>query len=93
MSWELILINVLALACIVLAFTTYNLMTKNEKLEDIIHSYREYITKLQEQITFTENKVKEIDERGTFQSDDEIGWFFKNIKSLQESLSKFKIDV
>ena len=93
MSWELILINVLALVCIVLAFTTYNLMTKNEKLEDIIHSYREYITKLQEQITFTENKVKEIDQRGTFQSDDEIGWFFKNIKSLQESLSKFKIDV
>ena len=93
MSWELILINVLALACIVLAFTTYNLMIKNEKLEDIIHSYREYITKLQEQISFTEKKVKEIDERGTFQSDDEIGWFFKNIKTLQESLSKFKIDI
>ena len=93
MSWELILINVLALACIVLAFTTYNLMIKNEKLEDIIHSYREYITKLQEQITFTENKVKEIDERGTFQSDDEIGWFFKSIKTLQESISKFKIDI
>ena len=93
MSWELILINVLALACIVLDFTTYNLMIKNEKLEDIIHSYREYITKLQEQISFTEKKVKEIDERGTFQSDDEIGWFFKNIKTLQESLSKFKIDI
>ena len=93
MSWELILINVLAIACIVLAFTTYNLMIKNEKLEDIIHSYREYITKLQDQITYTEEKIKKIDERGTFQSDDEIGWFFKNIKTLQESLSKFKIDV
>ena len=93
MSWELILINVLAIACIVLAFTTYNLMIKNEKLEDIIHSYREYITKLQDQITYTEEKIKKIDERGTFQSDDEIGWFFKNIKSLQESVSKFKIDV
>ena len=93
MGWELILINVLALVCIILAFTTYNLMTKNEKLEDIIFSYREYINKLQEQISFTEKKVKEIDQRGTFQSDDEIGWFFKNIKSLQESLSKFKIDI
>jgi xylose isomerase len=93
MSWELILINVLAIACIVLAFTTYNLMVKNEKLEDIIHSYRDYISKLQTQITYTEEKVKKIDERGTFRSDDEIGWFFKNIKSLQESLSKFKIDI
>ena len=93
MSWELILINVLAIACIVLAFTTYNLMVKNEKLEDIIHSYRDYISKLQTQITYTEEKVKKIDERSTFRSDDEIGWFFKNIKSLQESLSKFKIDI
>ena len=70
MSWELILINVLAIACIVLAFTTYNLMVKNEKLEDIIHSYRDYISKLQTQITYTEEKVKKIDERGTFRSDD-----------------------
>ena len=93
MSWELVLINVLAIACIVLAFTTYNLMVKNEKLEDIIFSYRDYISKLQTQITYTEEKVKKIDERGTFRSDDEIGWFFKNIKSLQESLSKFKIDI
>ena len=93
MGWELILINVLALACIVLAFTTYNLMVKNEKLDDIIHSYRDYISKLQTQITYTEEKIKKIDERGTFQSDDEIGFFFKNIKSLQESLSKFKIDI
>ena len=46
MSWELITINILGGLCIVLGFTTYNLMTKNEKLEDIAVSYRDYIKKL-----------------------------------------------
>lgn len=93
MSWELITINVLSGLCLVLGFTTYNLMRKNEKLEDIAISYREYIKKLQNHIQFVEEKVKKIDERGTFRGDDEIGWFFKNIKNLQESISKFKVDV
>ena len=79
--------------CIVLGFTTYNLMTKNEKLEDIAVSYRDYIKKLQQHIEFVETKVQKIDEKGTFRGDDEIGWFFQNIKTLQKSISKFKIDI
>ena len=93
MSWELITINILGGLCIVLGFTTYNLMTKNEKLEDIAVSYRDYIKKLQQHIEFVETKVQKIDEKGTFRGDDEIGWFFQNIKSLQKSISKFKIDI
>ena len=93
MSWELITINVLGGLCLVLGFATYNLMTKNEKLEDIAVSYREYIKKLQQHIEFDETKVQKIDEKGTFRGDDEIGWFFQNIKSLQKSLSKFKIEI
>ena len=29
--------------------------------------------------------------KGTFEGDDEIGWFFKQIKVIQNRLSKFKI--
>ena len=68
-------------------------MTKNEKLEDIAVSYRDYIKKLQQHIEFVETKVQKIDEKGTFRGDDEIGWFFQNIKNLQKSISKFKIDI
>ena len=93
MGWELIVINVLAIICVVLGFTTYNLMTKNEKLEDIAFSYRDYIKKLQTHIKSIETRVKQIDEKGAFQSDDEIGWFFKNIKTFQETISNFKIDL
>jgi hypothetical protein len=29
-------------------------------------------------------RLEQIDEKGTFQGDDEIGWFFNEIKILQE---------
>jgi hypothetical protein len=37
-------------------------------------------------------KLEEIDEKGTFHSDDEIGWFFESIKTLQRELNDFNIN-
>ena len=34
----------------------------------------------------------EIDQKGMFSSDDEIGWFFKEINKLQDQIRNFKID-
>jgi hypothetical protein len=42
-------------------------------------------------INFSDKKIKEIDARGAFESDDEIGFFFKQIKFLQDQLNGFKI--
>ena len=73
-------------------YVIYNLFTKVELGEDIIESQNEYITKIQEAINFSNNKIKEIDEKGVFKSDDEIGWFFENIKYIQEIINKFYIN-
>jgi hypothetical protein len=75
----------------VLIFTNYNLLKKNEKCEDIIKSYEEYMINLSTTLNFSDKKIKEIDVNGTFESDDEIGFFFKQIKFLQEQLNNFKI--
>ena len=90
---EGILIGILAGLCIILGYTTFNLLRKNEKLEDITLSYREYLLKLKDHIEASDRKLKEIDNKGTFDSDDEIGWFFKSIKELQDKLNQFKIDI
>jgi len=34
--------------------------------------------------------LNKIDVKGTFKSDDEIGWFFNEIKTIQNDLSQFK---
>ena len=93
MILEAITFSILTGLCIILGYTTFNLLRKNEKLEDITLSYRDYLIKLKEHIEASDRKLKEIDAKGTFHSDDEIGWFFKSIKELQEKINQFKIDI
>ena len=72
-----ITIIILSLIIVVLSFTTYNLLKKNEKCEDVIKSYENYMTNLSTTIEFSNKKLKEIDSKGTFEGDDEVGFFFK----------------
>ena len=87
----IVLIIILSILLLVLIYTNYNLLRKNEKCEDIIKSYEEYMINFSNIINFSDKKIKEIDAKGTFESDDEIGFFFKQIKFLQEQLNGFKI--
>ena len=89
---ELIAI-VLGILVVTLGYTTFNLLHKTEKAEDILTSYKSFIDSLQEQITTSDNRLKEIDRKGSFDSDDEIGWFLKEIQKIQNSLSQFKSNV
>jgi len=85
-----IIIYIIGTMVVILGYTTINLLIKNEKAEDIIVSQREFISKFQESIEESDKKLQELDTRGSFSSDDEIGWFFNEIKKLQNALSRFK---
>jgi hypothetical protein len=43
-------------------------------------------------IEHSSERLKKIDNKGTFESDDEIGWFFEQIKVIQERLNNFKLN-
>jgi hypothetical protein len=86
---EIILV-LLSLLVVIFGYTTFNLLRKNEKAEDILVSHQEFINKIEEHIIFSNDRLKEIDKRGTFKSDDEIGWFFNEVKIIQNDLSQFK---
>jgi cell division protein FtsL len=87
-----IAIIILSILVVTLGYTTFNLLRKIEKSEDIIIQYDSYISEFNKQIDIADERLKKIDEKGTFEADDEIGWFFNNIKVIQESLSRFKIN-
>ena len=74
-----------------LTFTTLNLLRKNEKQEDILMGYLQYLDKLSHIIEFIDGKLKEIDHKGSFEADDEIGFFFEEIQNIQKVLNEFKI--
>ena len=88
---NIILISALSIAVVILGFTTYNLMKKQEKSEDVLMGYLQYLDRLSRVIEITDKKLKEIDHKGTFESDDEIGFFFKSIQQIQDILNDFKV--
>lgn len=87
-----IIIGILSVLVVILGYTTFNLLRKNEKAEDIIISQNTFIQNISTQIDNSQKRLEEIDEKGVFKSDDEIGWFFNEVKILQNDLSRFKIN-
>ena len=86
MILAIILLSVLV---VVLGYTTFNLLRKIEKQEDILSSYLTYLDRISRVIEVSDKKLKTIDAKGTFSSDDEVGFFFQQIKGLQDILNEF----
>jgi hypothetical protein len=84
-----ILINVILILVGVIGYVIWNLMKKVEKLESMIDVQEKYITDFYELVKQSEVKIKEIDSKQLFQSDDEVGFFFNNLKTIQEALSDY----
>lgn len=91
-NFMILIIIILSVFVVVLGFTTLNLLKKNEKCEDVIRSYESYMINLSNTIEFSDKKLKEIDSKGSFEGDDEVGFFFKQLLYLQEQLNNFKIE-
>ena len=85
------LVIILSIAVVVLRYATFNLLRKNEKQEDILAGYLNYLDKISRIIEVSDKRLKDIDARGTFKSDDEVGFFFQAIKQLQDILNEFTL--
>jgi hypothetical protein len=68
----------------------YLLISKNIKLERAIVSQQQYIDAISIIIDNSDQIIKDLDVRGAFEADDEIGQFFKNLKEIQIILNDFK---
>lgn len=81
---EVLLIILLTLSISISFFIIRNLLVKNERLED-------FIAKQSDAINECDKRLNEIDKKGIFYADDEIGWFFTEIKKIQEALNEFTL--
>ena len=52
-----------------------------------INQYEGLIIEFQNIIEFATNKMKQVDSRGHYEADDETGFFFEQLKQLQELLN------
>ena len=51
-----------------------------------INQYESLILQFQQIVTFATEKMKQVDSKGHYESDDETGFFFKQLKELQLTL-------
>jgi hypothetical protein len=68
------------------------LVNKVNKLEKIVSEQQQYIDAVSIAINNSNEQLKEMDQTGVFQADDEVGWFFKNLREIQNMLNSFRID-
>tara|TARA_S200002703_G_scaffold97937_1_gene84604 strand:- start:972 stop:1247 length:276 start_codon:yes stop_codon:yes gene_type:complete len=87
----IIAVIILSVIVVTLGYTTFNLMRKNEKQEDILAGYMTYLNKISDYIESTDKRLKEIDQKGSFESDDEVGFFFEQLKNIQSVLNSFNV--
>ena len=83
MGWIIATI-ILTILTTILSFALFNLLKKNEALED-------FITKQSDAVNECNKRLKQVDDKGIFYADDEIGFFFKEVQKIQEALNEFTL--
>ena len=71
-----------------LVYVVYLLSEQVEQFEDVVEQYTEWIENFIEQISIAHQKMEAVDKRGSFSSDDEIGFAFKTVKECIEQLNE-----
>jgi hypothetical protein len=67
----------------------YLIIRKNSKLEKALVDQQQYIDAISIIIEDSANTIQELDNRGAFEADDEVGTFFRNLKEIQNVLNQF----
>ena len=87
----LILSISLVVVFIVSVVAIRNLLIKVEKYEDITADQAEYLQNISNLIADSQKHLKSLDERGVFQSDDEVGYFFEQMQNVQNELDRYML--
>lgn len=78
----IIVIIILSVTLIGTLFVIYNLLRKYEQGEEYIENLETWVTHFSKTITDMNKEIKKIDRKGAFSSDDEVGYFFKELKVI-----------
>lgn len=84
-----IILGVLVGTLSIFIYILRNLLVKVEKYEDSVNLLQNTITAIQSTIEDSQKHLNELDKRGVFQSDDEVGYFFEQLKEVQSELDRF----
>ena len=76
---------------LLLMYGVFNSIKKVERYEDIVQVQVGFMQNIADIIVQSHKQLQELDHKGSFQSDDELGQFFNHMKAVQEELNKYKL--
>ena len=76
---------------LLLMYGVFNSIKKVEQYEDIVQDQVGYMQNISDIILDSGKQLHALDEKGVFQSDDEVGQFFNHMKTIQEELNKYML--
>lgn len=88
----LVAVIILSIVLSVTFYIVWNLLRKVERLEDTANDLSEYLYNTSTIIDQMNERVQEIDKKGTFESDDEVGFFFEQLKEIQSILNSINVN-
>jgi hypothetical protein len=80
------LVFILIILLALLGYGCWNLLKQVEQLENQCIMYIDIISEIRDKVLDVEIELKEIDIKGSFEADDEVGFVFKEIKQLSAEL-------
>jgi len=83
----IIAIILISLMLIGALYVIYNLLRKYEQSEEYIENLESWVAQFSKTITDMNSEIHKIDHKGSFKSDDEVGYFFKELKRVIEQLN------
>lgn len=86
-----LIIGVLVVLSGIFLYIIRNLLIKNEKYENVVQDQVQYLQNISNAINEGQMHLKNLDERGVFQSDDEVGYFFEQLKYVQDELNRYML--
>jgi hypothetical protein len=86
-----ILLAILVIVILGLGYVVYNLNRKVIKQEEILEYQVGYLRNVSYLISESKIYVEQLDEKGAFRSDDEVGVFFNFMKEIQETINAYRL--
>ena len=86
-----IILTISVVINVLLGYGVYNSIRKVEKYEDLVQDQVGYMKNISDLIVDSQKHLQNLDEKGVFQSDDEVGYFFNQMKAVQDELNQYML--
>ena len=86
-----IIVTILVVLSGILSYIVFNLLRKVERYEDVTIDQTAYLQNISNLIGDSQKHLNDLDKRGVFKSDDEVGYFFTQLKKVQDELNRYML--